>query len=70
TQILSNLQQDDLSFENDFDKFIVQQRSKPNIATFFKSSESQISIISSEFDNYLSITEIYISTHEEFNSIN
>ncbi|CAG8741876.1 8388_t:CDS:2, partial [Cetraspora pellucida] len=57
-QLQRNLQQeDDILIENDFNEFIIQQKSKPNMASFFKSSMTQDPVITSEFDNYLFIPE-------------
>ncbi|CAG8741852.1 9618_t:CDS:2 [Cetraspora pellucida] len=64
-----NLQQEnDILIENNFNEFIIQQKSKPNMASFFKSSMTQDPVIISEFDNYLFIPEVYTNL-EEFDSI-
>ncbi|CAG8765353.1 12082_t:CDS:2 [Cetraspora pellucida] len=64
-----NLQQENnILIENDFNEFIIQQKSKPNMASFFKSSMNQDSVITSEFENYLFIPEVYTNL-EEFDPI-
>ncbi|CAG8832623.1 15352_t:CDS:1, partial [Cetraspora pellucida] len=68
-QLQCNLQQEDnILIENDFNEFIIQQKSKPNMALFFKSLMTQDLVITSEFDNYLFIPEVYINL-EEFDPI-